>query len=405
MRQVNAIGPVSRVLAPWTYLQDDVACFDYFRLRLTASTSETRHCLRDVSSFWNYTLLQVAHLDPAVWNAVAALGALYRGWEVVSGSNKDSLSVTGYCAMGVDSVEAGIDPSLLSTRLMNQAETCYTASLNLGKAIREPRTMLILSISLAASANMLGRWEDSSVHGGAAQHLMSNLRNGYDTMTDVDSHAAEALAGLELQWLSFSEQRAPTPMRIDSPAVTFDVLKCHPFGTEQESRITIIRRANTVLVGIMGRILAGADAESLHQLYVDMPPDPIRSQMPPTIAETAIRMELDTWENNLAELLMVTSTRASGDSLDLLFIKIGHATCRLLLEAGCMRPDHSELSWDRCLAHFERATAVAAMILRKEAQNNALLPAIMSLEQFPINMILWLTAHRCRHPGKCILLC
>jgi cholestenol Delta-isomerase len=76
IRNLSAVGPASLVLSG-PRAHDNAACFDFFRLRTAPHGAAFFP-----SSFWQQQVLQVAHAEPAVWHAVAALGALHRRWSI-----------------------------------------------------------------------------------------------------------------------------------------------------------------------------------------------------------------------------------------------------------------------------------------------------------------------------------
>ncbi|KAF3760884.1 hypothetical protein M406DRAFT_334507 [Cryphonectria parasitica EP155] len=483
IRQVNVVGPAVRVLAPSPYLEDDVACFDFFRLRLTAVSSDPKDSAQSVSGFWNCTLLQAAHLEPAVWQAVAALGALYRRWEVVSGGGggggggggsggrhrlsrhakkqkKEGKNLLWLEASSSSSSSSSDDtgshvstPSSSSSdeknednddnddedhddhghgsgvadqwneqsvRLADQAGTCYSSAMRLASSIRDPSTMLVLSLALAAAANLSGRWVDSSVHFRAGQRIMTQLRSEAQgrPIRDVEMHAAESLARLGVQWLSFGDQRAPWPR--DSEEAFFMLPSSSEAG--QYGVLWSLHRAHIALIGILGRVLAGAGGEDIErEQQMNVPAADTNNTTnttdrshstatsttvpSPTEAEAAVVRDLEAWEQNLTDLLESNSVSSSANPhhhhtnpLDLLALKLLHAATRLLLAANIMRPDYSELGWDGCLGYFERILALVALVLRAEAHKNPLLQSVMSLDEPAINVVLWLTAYRCRHP-------
>ncbi|KAJ4395814.1 hypothetical protein N0V93_000028 [Gnomoniopsis smithogilvyi] len=413
VRQLNAPGPSVRLLLPSPYLGDDVACFDFFRFRLTTGLEGSKGP-QAVSGFWNSTLLQASHVEPAVWHAVAALGALHRKWEVVSsgslGKQGKTSSGSGF-AKYLDEFdsstssltddgnegESGRNLTLHSVRLAEQAGTCYTKALSLARSIRDPSIMLVLSIALAATANVSGRWVDSSVHYRAGQRIMSQLRKDCPnkSMTELQINAAESLAKLGLQLVSFQEQSAPYPcIEIHEIGVS---TTGEPFPrslvSSQDQRTWGLHRANIELVDIVRRILLEAGLHNPGDLShsVDI--------MSRTQSQRGIIKDLEKWEYETIYILSNTIDPTHRKRLDLLCIKLLHTLARLFIAASVMNPDiHSELSWDDHLAHFDRILTLGALILRIENQQNPLLLSVMSLDEPAINMALWITATRCRQP-------
>lgn len=414
VRQLNAPGPSARLLSPSPYLSDDVACYDFFRFRLTTAVSESRRS-QTTRGFWNSTLLQASHAEPAVWHAVAALGALYRKWEVVS---KDSETChassprfpmkSGYVDDTDWSTSSSTDDeynlrctddlNAHSVRLAEQAGICYTRALSLAKFVRDASSMLVLSLALAAIANLSGKWLDSSVHYQAGQRIMSQMRGEISgkPMTEVQIHAAECLTKLGLQLVSFQEQSAPYPcaeiqtVSVNSSGEPFP----RSLVSSQDLRGWGLHRANIELVDIIRRILNEAGKYDPGDL-----PIPSLDDNHKQIQQAIIR-DLDMWQLDTCHILSnTTDTRTHRTTLDLLSIKLLYTFARLLVAASVMRPDvHTELSWDTHLAHFDRIVALSALILRTEQHQNPLSLSVMSLDEPALNMTLWMTATRCRHP-------
>lgn len=346
-----------------------------------------------------------------MWHAVAALGALYRKWEVVSSGscrgNTSSASGIEECLDVTDSSsstsstdeekgsEAGRNLNLYSVRLAEQAGTCYTKALSLAKSIRDANSMLVLSLALAATANLSGKWSDSGVHYRAGQRIMSQLRKDLygKPMTELQIHAADNLAKLGLQVLSFQEQSAPKPcIKTQEVGVsTTGEPFLHTLVSSQDQRVWGLHRANNELVEIIRRILLEAGLYS--------PGDPSDSFDNYRKQGDIIR-GLEKWELDTIYVLSNTTDSTDRTELDLLSIKLLHTLARLFVAASVMSPGiHNELSWDNHLAYFDRITTLAALILRTEAKQNPFLLSVMSLEEPTINMALWITATRCRHPA------
>lgn len=407
-------------------------CFDFFRFRVTAVSSGAKEFHQTPRGFWNCTLLQAAHVEPAVWHAVAALGALYRKWEVVSQSSagpwtsvtnvdatvaavSDGTSDAGLGLGGVnDRVE--MDTNLQSLRLADQASTCYTRSMSLARSISNPGSMLVLSLALAATANLTGKWVESSVHVQAGQKLMKQMtsKSRGRPVTETEVNAAESLARLNLQWASFSDERARYPFAENQEEAGAGIdtdrdQSTHSLGLLEENGSSGLQQANMALVRIVQRILTQAGLQGMQNTPVDVPDmgSPNIFCASPMEVERAIVQDLENWERDLTRLLSRTAPtthQGPGSCLDLLGIKLMHTAARLLLAAGVMRPSYHELIWDDCLAYFERLLALVVLILRKEAEgsNPLFAPAaaavVLSLDDFSINMVLWLTTMRCRHP-------
>lgn len=413
VRQLHAPGPSARLLSPSPYLNDDVACFDFFRFRMTTVVNESRQPQTSSRGFWNCTLLQASHAEPAVWHAVAALGALYRKWEVTSndsvnghasfqGMPREYLDDTDWATgSSADEEECGSrfieDLNSHSVRLTAQAGTCYTKALSLAKSVHDASSMLVLSLALAATANLSGKWPDSSLHYQAGKRLMSQLRREIPDkpMTDLQMHASESLAKLGLQLLSFQEQTAPYPcaeirqVGISNSGEPFP----RSLVSSQDQRGWGLRHANVKIVDIIRRILNEAGLHTAENLPVFL--DDNQKQV-----QQAITRDLDAWQLETCHVLSNTADSCTHrTTLDLLSVKLLHTLARLFVAANVMRPDmHTELSWDSHLVHFDRILALSVLILRTERRQNPHLLSVMSLDEPALNMALWITATRCRHP-------
>lgn len=389
-----------------------MACYDFFRFRLTTAASEFRHS-QTTRGFWNSTLLQASHVEPAVWHAVAALGALYRKWEVVSKDSETGRASSRHLPMkyleetdrstssSIDDeydLDCTDDLNAHSVRLAEQAGICYTRALSLAKSVRDASSMLVLSLALAATANLSGKWLDSSVHYQAGRRIMSQMRSEIPRkpMTEVQIHAAESLAKLGLQLVSFQEQSAPYPcaeiqtVGINSSGEPFP----RSLVSSQDQRGWGLHRANIELVDIIRRMLNEAGMYNPGDLPVPSV-DGNHQQI-----QQAIIRDLEIWQLETCRVLFnTTDTCTHRTTLDLLSVKLLYTLARLLVAASVMRPDvHTELSWDAHLAHFDRILALSALILRTEQHQNPLLLSVMSLDEPALNMALWMTATRCRHP-------
>lgn len=418
VRHLNAVGPTARILAPSRFLQDDIACFDFFRFRVTALSHGLRERSQRSRGFWNCTLLQAAHLEPAVWHAVAALGAMYRKWEVVSNPQTPPLLTTALetASMHIEDLgadanvahgpdvdsDAGMSANVQSLRLADQASACYTKALSLAMAVKDPLVLIVLSIGLAATSNLTGKWVESSVHIQAGQKMMGQITSelGGRSLSEAEANAAENLTRLGLEWMSFNEDRARYPYAEDDVVGVQDP-SSYSLEAMKWNRASGLHRANLMLTRIVRRILAEAGLVDIrmNQINASMPPNgPDISVTAVTETEKAIVHDLERWERETAQFLSATDPGALGTTLDLLSLKLLHTTARMLVAAGVMRPSHNELHWDACLSHFERLIALTVLILRMETQVNPLLPAVTSLDEPSVNMALWLVCFRCRHP-------
>lgn len=387
------VGPASRVLAAGPQVPGDaVSCFDFFRFRVRAVTPMVgRDHLGDTHGFWDRTLLQTAHVEPAVWHAVAALGALQRKWEVMSrlsqvpfhtpeaGCNSNEFLVGKDAGNLEGSDEPTKEMESSSVRLAGQATTSYIRSLKMASSMNDINAILVLSIALAAASNLTGKWIDSQIHIRAATKLVGQLANEArgKSISELDiNDAADSLARLDLQWLTFQDSQAPYPYLENQ-------LLAHALRKAPE--IQSLSHAQDLLMGIMRRLWLGAglinsEQPSAGQDGMDIPAD---------LAE---------WEQKTLQLLSSTKAPGGESSPGLLFLKICHATVHLTILAGITQQGYNELFWDHHLAHFERIVALSALFIQAEVYKNPLLPSVVSLDGPGIIMSLWLVAFRCRHP-------
>lgn len=376
-----------------------MACFDFFRFRTTAVSHHVRDPSQTLRGFWNCTLLQAAHLEPAVWHAVAALGALNRKWEVMSsGWANVPVSVDRHVAHDSEENNAAkLEADFQSLRLTDQANTCYTKSLGLAKSIDDPTTLLVLSVALAGASNIAGKWKERNVHIQAGQRIMAQMSNPRPS-TEVEANAAESLAKLALQWVTFSEESAPYPFSKNDEVDSAQGSSLHGLDVLEENGGSVFHRAHLRLIRMSRRILSGAGAVDLLKTQVGKQVSPGHVSAPDTELEESVVRDTERWERETTHVLSTNSLSALGTSLELLSVKLLHTAVRLLIAAGVMSTSYNELNWDAYLAHFERLVALTVLVFRKEAEGNPLLPPVISLDDPAINVCLWLVAHRCRHP-------
>lgn len=375
-----------------------MSCFDFFRFRVRALTpTADRDPLGDTPGFWDRTLLQTAHVEPAVWHAVAALGALQRKWEFVSRvsrvsqvslSTPESRCNNNEYSMGRDAVnsqstqETSEELESTSVQLAGQASTNYVEALKMARSMTGVKATLVLSIALAAASNLTGKWPDSQVHIRAATKLVGQLADEARgrPISELDiNDAADSLARLDLQWLTFQDAQAPYPY-------VERQLLAHALRKSPETKSLV--HAQDLLMGIMRKLWVGAG-----MTYIERPGAGGAWQ-----DDVDILADLAQWEQNTLRLLDRTPALARQASSSLLFLKICHATVRLTILSGITQPGYNELSWDNYLAHFERIIALSALFIKAEVYKNPLLPSGVSLDGPGIIMSLWLVAFRCRHP-------
>ena len=396
VRQLNVVGPAARVLAASPQVPGDaVSCFDFFRFRVRAVTPTAgRDPMGDTHGFWDRTLLQTAHVEPAVWHAVAALGALQRKWEVVSRLSQviPSTSESAYngkeyfsgrdseSSQGTQETTKELESS--SVQLAGQASTNYVEALKMASSMTDVKAILVLSIALAAASNLTGKWSDSQVHIRAATKLIGQLADEARgrPVSELDiNDAADSLARLDLQWLTFQDAQAPYPY-MESQLIAH--------ALRRAPEIKSLAHAQDLLMGIMRKLWVGAGLTNTEKSGAEGAGQ----------GDIEILTDLAQWEQKTLRLLNSKPALARSSNPSLLFLKICYATVRLIILAGITQSNYNELSWDNHLAHFERIVALSALFIQAEVYKNPLLPSVVSLDGPGIIMSLWLVAFRCRHP-------
>lgn len=329
---------------------DDFYCFDVFR-HLTARSATG---FSPQSSFWEQTVLQLAHAEPAVRYATVALGALHRRVLMLPSS-------TGH-----------LSDSHVSQLFATAALSSYCKSLKLAQSIRDPATLIVLSILLLSISNLNGMWKDSQAHILSAKRLLAEIKDRAAS-TNVINHAGECLARMDLQAAAFSESSAPYPFGSDGDQVHLPgPCKTEPTPIESLHKATVgIFDLLRTLLNIAGPL----DGESL---------DPQSAMRFGNVAN-----ETTMWEASMSEYLVRVP---SPNPAPLLLVKLYHSTVRLLLATNFSGP---ESRYDACLQYFERIIQLCAALLQSDDRSDG---PVLSLEP-GIVMPLYLTTTRCRHPA------
>ena len=323
LKRLSAAGPASRVLTAGVPGSENAgSSFDFFRFRTAPQAGAFLS-----SGFWDRRFLQVAHAEPAIWHAAASLGYLHRRWEEVA-------LASGRQGTG--------------SEFSKHAMACYGRALTLGKEIRDPCAMLVLSLALATVSNLSGRWADSRVHFLWARRLLEQLGHDAATSSSLDlDDIVDTLTRMDLERASFSEASAPYSYP-DEPKRSFKSPAYAP--------ITSLKQAATQLLGIMQRLMA---------IWWQGPAIP-SPEHPATIekqlAVVQIGGECTQWEHQLMGYLSATgSGDAEQGSTTLLWLKLHHTSLRMLLRYGV---SCEQTRFDSCLPHFERIIALSAALLR-----------------------------------------
>ncbi|KAH8887023.1 hypothetical protein GQ53DRAFT_693916 [Thozetella sp. PMI_491] len=359
MQRLSAVGPASRILSPGPqYAVDAVACFDFFRAR-TAPTAGSFL----PTGFWDKRFLQVAHAQPAVWNAAAALGSLHRRWEMLT--------------MGATREQ--------SIKFAQQATQCYGRAMALAKDMTDPSSLLVLSMSLVAVANLSGRFTDSRVHLASGRRLLDLIqgqREGLpDRLPDGLDDVVDSLVRMDLEGVSFSEASAPYP---------YSRIGEHGGVYPASSTVKNFQHAAMQLHSMIREFLNVAGQERWGAWLSEA--DDAEMQKKREIALANGVSEALEWEKSLkAYLQSLSPAELEKHTTTLLWLKLHHTTLRLLLK---VKVDGPETQFDAFLPHFERIIALAAALLHK---TQSLVPSVISLDPGLV-MHLHVVVSRCRHP-------
>jgi len=370
-------GPISRtLLLPSLHSVgvngsscDDVVHFDFFRRR----TSPMAGALFP-SDFWRRCVLQVAHAEPAVWNAAAALGALHRRWEIwMTMAYYDSSQATQ--EYGIVSNDWAEGERGFATR----AAECYGKALQLARNVRTPAATLVLGLTLGAVANLAGRWVDARVHVTSGRKIIAQIKTaGYLTVNAEIDCASESLAHMELQGMTFSEASAPYPyLESDLPDRGGATINSAP---HLPAEIENLNQATTHFLDLFSQLMLLHGRGSAFQ-------DPASAYR---IAQGFVA-----WEMAMIRYLETSKGRAESleakERIALLSLKLYHAIARAMLRGGASGPP---TRWDACLAHYERIIHICSVILSLQPSVSQ---AVVSFDMGLV-MPLYSTATRCRHP-------
>jgi cholestenol delta-isomerase len=391
VRDLSGVGlgldPTARVLTTTSSQTPcDTACFDFFRRR-TAPVAGAFF----PSDFWTRHILQVAHTEPAVWSAVAALGAIHRRSEIelemVGRTVVVSSSAPGFDAdaMTPESTDSQNEGSAVQNRgerwaqLDEQATESYGLAMRQAGKIHDPSTALVLSLALAAAANLGGMWLDARVHMDSGQRLLQHMQAtaalAGRSIADLDlDAAADGLARMDLQSLTFSESSAPH---------NFD--KMAEFSDASGRQIvTSLNEAANRLLELSRRMLFISG-----QRHVAMCLGP-----EPTKEAARIIADTEEWERELAVLLQgLNDAQLKRHEMTLLTLKLWHASLHTVTVAGLAT---WQGLWDDppMIALCERIVAVAAALM---GCSQPLVSAVVTLDPGLVAP-LFLVVSRCRHP-------
>ncbi|KAK7222619.1 hypothetical protein V2G26_010622 [Clonostachys chloroleuca] len=349
-RNLGTVGPISRALAqrppsPVNFTQPaDVPYFDAFRYAIVPGTS-----FFFPSSFWQRTVIQMAHREPAIWHATVALGALHQRSEMLLQGTDDDASL-----------------------ILNQASAHYCKAMALVKDLHSPETMAAVAIALVAAANMLERW--SEMH----MHVMAGFRIIAENVARVPGLVAleGLLAKSDLQAMTFSDSQCPYPYEQSSAVFAMNGSLASPItggGSYEELARELFRLMRALFL-------------------LDNSTPPANAQHGPWLTGFEVFLRrLASWELKMEEFESV-HWPTDDEHTARLAIRLYHVTLRTLIRGTAFGP---ETRWDALLGYFEYAAALATSL--QERLRTAAIPNI-SVEPGLI-IPLWMISHRCRHPA------
>lgn len=291
--------------------------------------------------------MQLAHAEPAVWHAVVALGGLHCRWH-----SETTAAAAGDVAVLL--LPAG------------EVELHYHQAVSLARDMRHPERALALSLALGAAANLMGLLRESRMHVAAGRRLLCELGR-----TDEVAHAAEIVARLDLEAMSFGEATAPYELQ-DAAVLRYDPGNSLVIRSYEHATSDLFR---------MLRILMMAD-EEIPTLSIDL------------ASENGFEKDLRAWEAAMAafeESARLSTEMAEGSGIiPALSVRLHHALVRVFIIASIPGP---ETRFDAHLALFSRLLALAKILAGKLAS------CIQAMTMEPgLVMALFMVGSRCRHP-------
>jgi hypothetical protein len=325
------------------------------------------------SNFFLSEMLQVAHSEPAAWKAAVALGALHRKWECTNAERR-----------GQGGADQAPGPEDQATRFSRQAIGHYVSAVSLVQEVNEPKLAIVLSVALAAVANLAGMWQDSQVHVRSGLRLLVQMLDQNPDERQQLENVIQSLVKLDIMAMTFNDDRAP-----------------YVFTQFDSAYAALGHRAGSAS-------LEGAASDILplfrYALFLYGAQEEGKLPEPEGLAAQA-RLENYTamWEQNLKRLLdgharQQRNNNNNTDNTDntkyrrsLNCLKLYQSTLRALITTTFVGP---ETRWDACLPYFERIVSAAEIVAKS---TNFPFSFFLSLEPGVV-MPLFLTAIRCRHP-------
>ncbi|KAF4991864.1 hypothetical protein FDECE_13891 [Fusarium decemcellulare] len=314
--------------------------FDLFRSNTAPPTTSFMP-----SKFWARDVLQLAHSEPAVWHAAVALAAIQNRWK------NETLRMS----------TSDIQPSSQT----NEAELHYYRAITRAREMREPTQLLALSITLGSAANLMGRLRESRIHLVSGRRILSQ-----SGLTDATEQAAEMLARLDLEAMSFSEATAPYEHE-DTDVFRQMLLDNENIASYEQAAGSLFRMLRICM-------LAG-----------QVPSVPDDSGFPEDLVSA-----LETWEKSVAALEAKRKERRGADEKDdmipALAIRMYHTLLRLFGRVSFLGP---QIRYDEHLNLFERLILLCEGLSRR--MQNAAGTITMELG---LIVVLFVVGARCRHP-------
>ncbi|KAF4995909.1 hypothetical protein FDECE_12638 [Fusarium decemcellulare] len=350
IKTLSVVGPVSRALShspsssnplSTPVSPNDTIYFDLFRRATVPST-----CNLFPSSFWQETVMQLAHIEPAIWHAAVALGTLHqKAEELAQGKDVDALS--------------------------HRAIAHYGKAMALAKELDSPTKVVTLSIALVGAANMLERWSEMQTH------VMAGLKIVARDGTNIQGLGVlgGSLMRVDVLAMTFSDSDSPYPYEESTSVFALDQFlqtPCIPPTSYENlsSELFSIVRAFFLLDD---GILSGSISYGPWLTKLD-----------------AFTRRLIEWETNMARYEAVNEQPTPSENTVRLALRLYHVSIRVMLRATSFGP---EARYDSILGYFEYVIRLAAT-LQKRIQSDS----SVNLTLEPGLMIpLWMTIHRCRH--------
>ncbi|KAK0666722.1 putative carboxypeptidase [Cercophora samala] len=359
VKTLQVVGPAARVLGE-AVLTEDSACFDFFRMCTVAMTSTAFP-----APFWSRHVLQVAHSEPAVWKAAVAVGALHRRWESRS-----------KIRLRPRPINSGA--STMPEDFTNQAMQQYWGAISMARTIQDPSVLMVMSVILAAAANMAGEWAASHVHIQSGLRLVASQSPHNNTMSSEIASIAQSLSRLDVLVMTFEDSRAPyayvDPSTGKIPSSILHMPRVGKLDDLMQASMHLFGMFRYFLSVEGGYIMGFVTEEELPHL------------------QARVTEDITRWKNEFLVLASAISPLASkAEQTTLLSLELYHSVLSLMSRAGISGP---AVRWDAYTDEFARVIFLCETINENIFSP---LPFFMSLEPGLV-MPLFLAITRCRHP-------